>query len=350
MIKAITEMALHGTAVYATLEEPLHLRVRTLLGRLVNAHPDEIALVENTSVGINLIAQSLPLRPGDNVLLCDVEFPSNVYPWMNLSRAKSVETRILPSIDGGLSLETLDQHCDEHSRVVAVSGVQFFTGRREGLAALGRYCQDNGLWLVVDAMQAAGVIPIDMVAMGIHALAAGGQKALCGPPGQGFMAIRAELIEQMTPIFVGPVSVEGWEHWLRYDTTPRQLARRFDMGTANLAGLVGLHAAVNMLLDLGIDHIADWVTHLSSAAISDLIQRGYQVITPADPRYRAHIVTFAWDGDVHAAVSALQKRGIILREHLDRDGNPHLRMSMHCYNTVEEVLQVGEALEEVTHE
>ncbi len=349
MSAVIEAMQREGAGVYASIVDPAIDELLASIGRLINAAPDEIALVPNTATGLNTIAQSLPLRPGDEVLLCDVEFPSNVYPWQNLAH-KGVTTRLIPAHDGGLSLEMIEARRTPRSRVLTVSAVQFFTGRREDLHALGRYCAEHRMWLVVDAMQAAGIVPIDMQAMGIHALAAGGQKALMGPPGQGFMVIRRELIEQMTPVFVGPLSVENWEHWLAYDMTLRPGARRFDLATVNVPGIVGLNESIKLLLSLGIDQIAEWVTTLSSLLIEDLEQRGWRVITPHDPARHANIVTFAWQGDAKAAVARLKEQGIVLTAHLDAAGNPHLRVSSHCYNTVQEVLRVGEAVEGLRHE
>ncbi|GAB4469646.1 MAG: aminotransferase class V-fold PLP-dependent enzyme [Anaerolineae bacterium] len=349
MIAAVEAMQREGAGVYATIVEPAIEELLTNIGRLVNAAPDEIALMPNTAAGLNTIAQSLPLHPGDEVLLCDVEFPSNVYPWQNLAR-RGISTRLIPAREGGLSLEEIEANLTPRSRVLAVSAVQFFTGRREDLHALGHCCAQHGMWLVVDAMQAAGIVPIDMQEMGIHALAAGGQKALMGPPGQGFMVIRRDLAEQMTPVFVGPLSVENWEHWLAYGMTPRPGARRFDLATVNVPGIVGLNESIKLLLGLGIDHIAEWVTTLSSLLIEDLEQRGWRIITPHDPARRANIVTFAWQGDAKAAVARLKEQGVILTAHLDAVGNPHLRVSSHCYNTVQEVLRVGEAVEGLRHE
>lgn len=343
MIDAIHAMANRGSEMFNAAESTMDALPRRIAA-LVNARPQEVAFVQSTSVGINTIAQSLPLRAGDNILLCDVEFPSNVYPWMNLAH-RGIETRLVPARGGGLTIEALDSLRDHRSRVVAVSAVQFFTGRREDLHALGRYCADHGLWLVVDAMQAAGVIPIDMQAMGIHALAAGPQKALCGPPGQGFMVIREELIERMIPISAGPLSVQGWQHWLRYDMTPLEAAGRFAMGTVSHIDLAGLLAALDLLMGLGTANIDAWVTHLSDLVIADLLARGYRVITPIEPERHAHIVTFAWEGDVRPAMEALRAEKIVVVSHLDAEGNPHIRISSHCYNTAEEVLRVADVLE-----
>lgn len=349
MIHAIETMASEGSQAYSSVLEPMLPELRTKLGLLVGCSEAEVAFVESTSLGINLIAHSMPLKHGDNVLLCDTEFPSNVYPWQNL-QAKGVETRLIPSVNGGLSLEVLEKYRDSRSRVVAVSAIQFFSGRREHLMEIAAYCREYGLWLVVDAMQAAGLIPIDMEKMGIHALAAGGQKALLGPPGQGFIAIRRELLDQMQPIFAGPVSVVDWDKWLRYDLTFLRGARQFDMGTYDIAGIAGLNAAVTLLLELGPEHIAEWVTHLSNVVIDDLQSRGFQIVTPVDPSDHAHIVTFAVKGEPSALVKRLEEQGVVLRAHEDVLGNPYLRISSHAYNTVEDVLRAGKVLGEISHE
>ncbi len=313
------------------------------VGKLINTEPDQVTFVQNTSVGLNLIAQSLPFQAGDNVLLCDVEFPSNVYPWMNLAR-KGVETHLVPSQDGGLTLEALDAARDDGTRMVAVSVVQFFTGRHEDLNALGKYCKEYDLWLIVDAIQGAGLVPVDMKAMGIDAVVAGGQKALLAPPGQGFMALRPEFVDILEPVFVGPLSVVDWQHWLHYDMTPNPGARRFDTGTPNLPGMAGLFAAVKLLMSLGVENINRWITHLGELAIADLSERGYRVITP---ERHAHIVTFVPKGDADQLVEQLQERGIVISARQDAGGVPHLRISAHCYNTEEEILRVGEVLTEL---
>lgn len=348
MLDVTEQMAARGSLMFGELFEPLLQQLGERIGALVNAEPGEIAYVQNTSTALNLIAQSLPLQPGDGVILCDVEFPANVYPWLNLER-NGIDVRIIPAQEGGLTVEALDAHFDERTRVVAVSAVQFFTGRREDLVALGEYCARRGAWLIVDAIQAAGIVPLDMRAMNIAALAAGSQKALCGPPGQGFMAIRSDVREVMQPIFVGGASVEGWEHWLDYDMTLRPGAACFGLGTPNLVGLAGLNAAVAFLLELGVENIAQWVSHLSCVAIEDLTARGFEVITPADENRHANIATFAWPGDRLAAVSALAAEGVILREHQDARGNPYLRLSSHCYNTEADILRVGSILEDHLH-
>ena len=305
-----------GSEAYEQLRDRIATSLTQELSQLVNSEPREIAFVENTSSGINLIANSLPLERGDTVLVCDTEFPSNIYPWQNLE-AHGVNTQMVPTREGGLALDEVDKARTKHTRVIAVSAVQFFSGKREDLIQLGAYCRAHGLWLIVDAMQAAGIVPLDMKEMGIHALAAGGQKALMGPPGQGFIAIREGLIEQMRPAYVGPLSFEEWDRWLVYSRLPREGARRFDLGTSNLICMVGLQASIQLLLELGIEEVCTWVTHLSDLAISQLNEMGYTVLTPKSSYAHAHIVTFSVGRNPEPYVAALREQGILLRSHYD---------------------------------
>jgi len=131
---------------YKTLDQDL----RQALGRLINASPEEIAFVQNTAEGINIAAHAIPFQPGDNVIFCDMEYPANVYPWMNLER-HGVEARIIPNREGGLALDDLEEYVDQRTRVVAASSVEFLTGFRNDLQSIGELCKAKGIYFVVDA-------------------------------------------------------------------------------------------------------------------------------------------------------------------------------------------------------
>src|SRR5690606_27183993 len=148
MVDFLDALASSGSTTFHSVIEPRMVELPRRVAQLLNVQPGEGTFVPNTSTGMYRMVPSLPLHEVDNIILCDVEFPANVYPWMNLRR-KGVTTRLVPAVDGGLSLEAIEAARDERSRVVAVSAVQFFTGRREDLAAIGRYCAERGLWLVV---------------------------------------------------------------------------------------------------------------------------------------------------------------------------------------------------------
>lgn len=321
---------------------------------LINAaEPHEVVGVASTSAGLNAVAGAVAWEPGDNLVLSAVEFPSNVYPWMLLEQ-RGVEVRLVPTESGGgLTLAALEPLVDARTRLVTVSAVQFLSGRRADLAALGAYCRARGILFVVDAIQAIGHVPIDVQAMHIDVLATGGQKSLLALPGQGFLYVREAVAEAMQPTILGANAVEGWEHWLHYDMTPRRGALRFMMGTPDILGMAAVVAAVRFLREVGVAHIDAWTQHLSAVAMDDLSARGYAVITPREPGQYGPIVTFRAPGVADLTVAEaqadawmrqLREQGVVLTKHWDAARVPYLRISTHCYNTVDEVLRVGAIL------
>ncbi|MEE8163443.1 MAG: aminotransferase class V-fold PLP-dependent enzyme [Anaerolineae bacterium] len=318
---------------YDTLDQDL----RKALGKLINASPEEIALVQNTAEGINIAAHAIHFQPGDNVIFCDMEYPANVYPWLNLER-RGVEARIIPHREGGLALDDLEQYLDQRTRVVTASSVEFLTGFRNDLKGIGELCKTKGIYFVVDGIQSLGVIPLDVRECQIDMLSCGGPKWLIGPCGQGFFFCRRELIEEMIPAYAGAESVVDFENFRDYDLTFLPDAKRFELGTDNLAGKVGLLASVNLLLEVGIEEIQRWTLHLTEVLIEDLQERGYQIASCLRPEHRSAIISFPTP-DVKAAYDKLIANKVIvsLREN-------YIRVSPHCYNTEEEVLRVGQVL------
>ncbi len=312
--------------------------LRAVLARLINAAPEEIALVQNTSTGLNVIANALPLESGDNVIFCDMEFPSNVYPWMNLQR-RGIEARCIPHDGGGLTVEALEMHADARTRVVTVSSVEFLTGFKSDLQALGAWCRERGAYFVVDGIQSLGVAPLDVRACQIDFLSCGGPKWLMGPKGQGFLFCRQELLDQLVPPFAGCLSVVGWEDWRDYNLTFLPDASRFELGTPNGVGQVGLLAAVRFLIEIGIPAIERWTLHLTDLLIEDLERRGYDIASNLEPKRRSAIVSFSVPGDVDETFQRLADAKIIVSQR-----EWYIRVSPHCYNTEEEIARVGEVL------
>jgi cysteine desulfurase/selenocysteine lyase len=324
--------------------EPLDQDLRQTLGQLINASPEEIALVQNTAEGINIAAHVIPFQPGDNVIFCDMEYPANVYPWMNLER-HGVEPRIVPNREGGLALDDLEEHVDGRTRVVAVSSVEFLSGFRNDLKSIGELCKARGIYFVVDGIQSLGVIPLDVRECQIDMLSCGGPKWLMGPCGLGFFFCRRELIEEMIPPYAGATSVVDFLNFRDYDLTFLPDAKRFELGTPNLVGMVGLLASVNLLLEVGIEEIQRWTRHLTDVLIEDLQERGYQIASCLRPKHRSAIVSFPTpdvqaNGLTHTGYDKLIANKVIvsLREN-------YIRVSPHCYNTEEEVLRVGQVLD-----
>lgn len=333
-----------GFGWFMELEQALHKNIQQLINA---AKSEEIVGVQSTSLGMNLVAQSMQWQAGDNIILCDVEFPSNAYPWMRLAEQYGVDVRLIPAKNGGLSVEDVSARIDGKTRLVAASAVQFLSGHRTDLAGLGKLCADHGVIFAVDAIQSAGHMPIDVQAMHIGVLCAGGQKSLLAPPGLGFLYVRHDLAEQMRPTFVGPNATVDFLHWLKYDMTPLPASARFVMGTANVVGAAGLNASLGLLLELGVAHIDAYVTALVSYAMARLMDRDYQILTPNS---HAGILTFRAaesDAQTDVLVKALAERKIYVVKHWDAPKNAYLRASFHCYNNLEDVDRLLAALEEI---
>jgi selenocysteine lyase/cysteine desulfurase len=314
--------------------------LRHALATLIHATPEEVAFVQNTSEGLNIAANALPLRPGDNVIFCDMEFPANVYPWMNLSR-KGVEARCIPHDEGGLTVRAVEKHADQHTRAVTVSSVEFLTGFRTDLAALGAWCKDHGVYFVVDGIQSLGAAPMDVRACQIDFLSCGGPKWLMGPAGQGFLYCRRELLGEMPPPFAGNQSVIGREHYRRYTLAFTEDASRFEVGTANIVGQVGLLAAVRFLMDVGIPAIEHWIHHLTDLLIQDLQEQGCCIGSNLNPRHRSAIISFEVPDQIepeHAFEALTAARVIVSRR------EQYIRVSPHCYNTEEDIARVGDVV------
>lgn len=311
---------------------------RATIARLIGAGPGEIALAQNTSEGINVAAHALHLKPGDNVILCDIEFPSTVYPWLNLERTRGIETRIIPHTRGGITVADIERAADARTRVVVASIVEFLTGYRNDVRAIGEWCQARGATFFADGIQSLGHLPLDVRQAQIDVLASGTLKSLMGPPGQGFLYVRQELIPDLRPPFAGPLSVVDWENWRDYNLTFLPDARRFELGTYNWVGLAGTKAAIELLLELGLSKIERWTLHLTDVLIADLQRRGYEIASCLDPACRSSIVSFSV-ADPQSALEKLKAARVVVARRED-----YIRVSTHCYNTEDEVLKVGQVL------
>jgi len=345
---ALDEVALNPGKFWSQAGFPYIERFRQDLAAYINATSQwEIVPATTTSSGLNMVAQAINWQPGDNVIFCDVEFPSNAFPWMSLAR-DGVEVRMIAAEDGGLTLAALEQNVDERTKVIAASAIQFFTGQRTDLTAVGRFCHERGILFVVDAIQAIGHMAIDVQAMHIDVLASGGQKSILALPGLGFLYVRQEVAEQMQPRFIGGNATMDFLHWLKYDLTPAPAAQRFNAGTSNIAGIVAVVESLGLIRELGVDQIDTHTRALSDRMTAVLTELCYQVISPQPAQ--GPIVTFASglsSEATDALVAQLAERQVFVVKHLDKDGRAYLRTSFHCYNTVAEVEKFGEILREL---
>lgn len=314
---------------------------RNNIARLINAGPDEIALTQNTAEGMNVIAHALPLRAGDNVLMCDQEYPAVVYPFMNLARLRGIEARVVPHDGGGLTIDLLERYADARTRAVAVSTVEFVSGFRADLPAIGEWCRSRGVWLIVDGIQSLGVAPVDVKAAHVDALASGGHKWMLGPMGAGFLYVSRDRLAELAPPFAGALSVVDAENYLDYNLTFQPDARRFELGVPNTLGVAGLSASLELLLSLDIRAIEAWTLHLAGLLLDGLEQLGCRPFVGRDSPHRSAIVSFNTPdpAGVAAASQRLTAAGVI---HTIRSGN--VRLGIHCFNSEDDIQAVIDAL------
>src|ERR1019366_7615665 len=234
---------------------PVHMKAREAAARLIGAKPSTIALMTNTSHGVNLAARSLPYRKGDVILSTHGEFPANVYPWMAAARARGAEFRLLPLAgdlpDEGAIMRAIET--DPRVKVVALSWVSFWSGHRFDLAAIGAACRSRGIWFFVDAIQGLAPLTLDVASTHVDILSCGGQKWLCSPWGTGFTYVREELLGRLEPAEVGwmaqPASAD-FGRFLAYDPTLYDDARRFEVVTLDFVSFLGLSESLGLFLEL----------------------------------------------------------------------------------------------------
>ncbi len=307
-------------------------RLRAHLAHYLNAQPTELAFVSNTSQGLSILAHDFPWQAGDRILLNTLEFPSNVYPFLNL-QSRGVHVDFVDHRDYYLPLEDIIAALTPQTRVLSISHVQFLTGQRHDLATLGKVCAEWDIVFCVDGIQSLGATQIDVKACQIDFLAAGGQKWMMGLQGQAFVYLSESLQKRLhSPATVGWLSVEDAWELLDYRLSPRQDAARYEIATPNGIGLTALLAAREFLDSFDAQGWTEHVLALTTALWQGFAERGYTPVTPVDPQERLGIVTVPCV-DAEARQQALKAQNIYISAREQR----FLRVSPHGYNSLEEI-------------
>jgi selenocysteine lyase/cysteine desulfurase len=322
-------------AQFAVLDES-----RALLESLIGAEPGTVALAPNTGAGINLAAWGLPLGPGDVVVVPDLEFPANVYPWMGAARARGFEMRRVPARDGLLDEDAILEALDEPNvRALSLSWVGFATGAVADLRRLGEACSAAGVWFVVDAIQGLGPLRLDLRRTPVDLVACGGQKWLLSPWGTGFTYVHPRILDRLTPQPVSWMGVAGSDDFsalLDYRLEWRPGARRFEQITLAFQDFAGMAASLGLLGELGADAVADHVATCVRGLADGAREAGIPVVTPSGRR--AGIVTLR-PPDIVRASARLEEAGVI---HSVREGV--VRLAPHCYSSGEDIGRAMAAL------
>jgi selenocysteine lyase/cysteine desulfurase len=307
---------------------------KPFFAELIGASKEEIALVENTSMGLNMVANMLEYPCEANVVTTDLEYPSVVYPY--LKKKWSLKVRYVKNVNGKLLLEDFEKAVDDQTVVVAVSHVEYVNGFRNDLKALAEIAHRHGAFLVVDAIQSAGAIPIDVRRDDVDFLAAACYKWLLGPCGAGYLYVRKNLIKELEPSFIGWAGVkqkvfETIDFWDIWHLNFPEDASKFQVGSPSFISFVGAIEALKLLLRTGISEVEKRILDLTDLLIEKVKELGMKLQTPEDRKYRSGIVNFKM-ANPDELVKRLSEKGFVVsaRSH-------GIRVSPHFYNTEEEI-------------
>lgn len=314
-------------------------RTRTLIARLLNVAPDDIAFTKNTSQGLNIVAAGMPWQRGDVIVTVRGEFPANVYPWLAL-QTRGVHVRFVKMRHGRICLSDLDTAL-VGARLLAISWVQYSNGFRIDLNAVSELCARRGVLLCLDAIQGTGALPLDLQTTPVDFCAFGAHKWLLAPQGIGALYVNRRTRELLQPSNVGWLGV-NWRDYTAfdYDSPLSDSAARYEEGTRSLVGIAGLEQSLGLLLEVGIERIAARLHNLTGYLAQRLLEAGYRVLSPLDAAHRSGIVTFSHpQRPAQELFDALRRSKIV---GAIREGG--VRLSPHVYNTHEDMDAVLAAL------
>ncbi len=314
---------------------------------LLGARREEIAILSSATVGICSFAWSLDLKRGTNVVSTDADFPSVVHPWMRLREEKGIEVRLAKNRDGVVDEDELEKLVDDRTAVISISHVEFGTGQRFDLRWLSELAHSHGAFLIVDATQSAGLMPIDVHRDEVDALVASGYKGLLGPFGVSLFYLKRDLVKKLEPPLVGWRTAPN-----PYDLNVTELtfakdAKKFEYSTMDYACPVGLAESMRYLKKIGHKNLTSHVLSMTEQFI-DIVRNNQRLphttaLTPEDESSHASIASFRFKGrDQSAVAGELVKRHIIVSQRFNG-----VRFSFHAYNTEEDLLRANRTLEEI---
>lgn len=331
VVNRATEEKCEGDLHWGSWEESAEAARRSI-ATFIGARVEEIALVHSTSQGIAIVANGLSYEKGANIVTCDLEFMSNLFPWQALAKRHGLQLRVIRNRDGILRMEDFSEAIDGKTRVVAVSYVQYANGFRIDLEELSKIAHENNARIVTDAVQAVGQMPVDVVKLNVDFLATSGYKWLLSPMSTGFLYVKKKLFEELWPTIVGYRSDENpLEHRFR-ELQLAHTARRYEDGQLNFPGFAGMNESIGLLQKVGVDKIRTRILSLIDRMVDGLRRSAtVQVRSPLNEAFRSGIVNLSCR-DPDSAAKQLLQHGIVISV---RGGG--LRISPHFYNTEGEI-------------
>ncbi len=320
-------------------------RIRALAAKVINADESEIIITGSTTHGLNIFANGIRLSEGDCAAYADSEFPAIVYAWMNQEKLRGIRNIRIPSANGVIKEEDVENVLKNNRvRVLTVSSVEFL-GFRNDLAALRELCTRYGAYLVVDAIQSAGVVPMDVKEINPDFLAAGSQKWMMSPAGIGFSYIPVRMKKVIEPTYVSTMSVKyNFENFLDYKLDFNEDGSAYENSTPNTLGMIGLESSLELFLKLGTDNIFRHIKKLLDV-FADGLNKRFVVESDMSEKHRSNILIFSCtDKTKNAYVhKELEKQNIFIAL---REG--FLRVSPHIFNNKKDIKALLRGLEKIT--
>lgn len=348
--EALTAYAHYG-AQHGQNDETLWRQIngaRRTAAELIGAQASEIALLGPTALGLSLVANGWPWVDGDEVVYYADDYPANVYPWLALRERGVRPVALAVEQPGAITWEAVERALTPRTRMVALASCHYLTGFRIDVDGIGRRLRERGILFCLDGIQSLGAFPTSV--QWVDFLSADSHKWMLGPVGAGIFYVRREHHDRLKPTLLGAWNVESPEFVAQPNIAFYDGARRYEPGSLNFPGILAMDASLRLLLDLGIETIADRLLTLRARLCELLGGHGFRLppaLEAADPRHASGIVSVTHPkSDLRPVVAGLARDGISVSLRAARDGTPHLRFSPHCYNTdgdldrVEAVLNV----------
>jgi selenocysteine lyase/cysteine desulfurase len=316
---------------------------RRVCADFIGAHPDEIALLGPTSLGLSLFANGLPWNEGDELLCYADDYPANVYPWMELAR-RGVKVRYLSAErTGEITPALVEAALTERTRLVALASCNFLSGYRIDVDAIGRLLRERGVLFSLDAIQTLGASPLRVDH--VDFLSADAHKWMLGPMAIGIVFVRREHFELLRPTLLGAWNVRSPNFITQAEIAFQPTAQRYEPGVLNIAGVHGMRAALDLIAAAGIDQVLARILALKEAVTRPLLAAGFQFLGPIDGPAASGITTFRHPAREAATLfRALEERNVVASLRFDRAGIQYIRLSPHFYNTLDEMARVVEIL------
>jgi cysteine desulfurase/selenocysteine lyase len=321
-------------------------QTRESAARLVHASPDEIALLGPTSLGLSLVANGIAWEPGDEIVCYLDDYPANVYPWINL-REKGVVVRFIePTQVGELTVEALERALTPKTKLVALASCSFIAGFRIEISAIGKLLRERGILFCLDAIQTLGAFPTTVEH--VDFLSADAHKWLLGPLAIGVVYVRKELFQVCRPTLLGSWNIKAPGYIAQNQIEFVEGAQRYEPGVLNLPGIAGMKAAIDLLLEVGIDKIAERILSIRGRLVSGLAELGFTLLGEHNsPTHHSGIITVTHSTrNIASQFKRLSANRVVCSPRQDREGNQYLRFSPHFYNTEDEVDRILEVLKQ----